>query len=308
MADADAEAGGAEWTGPRILMCPPRHYCIAYEINPWMDVRRGSDPAEAIRQWEGLRAKVEELGARVELIEPAEGLPDLVFTANAGLVHRDRFIPSRFRHPQRRGEEPLFEAWFAARGFRVERLPEGACFEGAGDALFVGDTLFGGYRFRSDARVLLEIGERLGARTLPLELVDPRFYHLDTCFCPLAPDAAVFHPGAFDEYGVKVIRGEIPRLIEVSGDEAASFSCNAAVVGRDVVLHEGAPRLARALEAAGYRAHPLPLTEFIKSGGSAKCLTFRIDGEEAAGWKTAPAPAPAPTPGPGPGPARGGGT
>ena len=120
---------------------------------------------------------------------------------------------------------------------------------------------------------------------LPLELVDPRFYHLDTCFCPLAEDAAIYYPGAFDDYGRSVLAGQIATLVEVSAEEAVSFSCNAVVVGRTVVLNDGAPKLARSLERLGFEARPLRLTEFIKAGGSAKCLTLRLDGEEAASWK-----------------------
>jgi N-dimethylarginine dimethylaminohydrolase len=118
-----------------------------------------------------------------------------------------------------------------------------------------------------------------------MELVDPRFYHLDTCFCPLAPDWALYYPGAFDEYGRSVLRDRIPNLIEVAAEEAISFSCNAVVVGKTVVLNQGAPKLADTLEQAGFAVRPLDFSEFIKSGGSAKCLTLRIDGEESASWK-----------------------
>jgi N-dimethylarginine dimethylaminohydrolase len=118
-----------------------------------------------------------------------------------------------------------------------------------------------------------------------MELVDPRFYHLDTCFCPLAPDWALYYPGAFDEYGRSVLRERIPNLIEVVAEEAISFSCNAVVVGKTVVLNQGAPKLADALGQAGFAVCPLEFSEFIKSGGSAKCLTLRIDGEDAASWR-----------------------
>ncbi len=129
------------------------------------------------------------------------------------------------------------------------------------------------------------IGERLGVEVLPLELIDPRFYHLDTCFCPLAPDLALYYPGAFDEYGRSVLRDRVPHLIEVAIEEAVSFSCNAVVVGKNVLLNDGAPKLADDLRERGFGVHLLGFSEFIKSGGSAKCLTLRIDGEEAASWK-----------------------
>jgi len=270
---------------PRILLCRPDHYGIEYEINPWMDRRAGADPARALGQWTALRETLEGLGVRVETLEPAPGLPDLVFTANAGLVFRNLFVSSRFRFGVRQGESPLFERWAGADGFEVVRLPEPFSFEGAGDALFCGETLFAGYRSRSDARGHQWVAGRLGVEVLPLELVDPRFYHLDTCFCPLAPGEAMYYPGAFDDYGRSVLRDRVPRLIEVSMAEAASFSCNAVVVGRDVVLNAGAPGLARELQRAGYSARPVELSEFIKSGGSAKCLTLRLDGEDAASWK-----------------------
>src|SRR5262249_40485039 len=154
--------------------------------------------------------------------------------------------------------------------------PGGLYFEGAGDALFCGETLFAGYRFRSDVRSHQWVADRLGVEVLPMELVDPRFYHLDTCFCPLSEREAIYYPGALDDYGRSVLRDRIPGLVEVSSEEAVSFSCNAVVVGRSVVLNAGVPKLTGALEAAGYRVHPLTLTEFIKSGGSAKCLTLRL--------------------------------
>ncbi len=267
-------------------MCPPDYFGIEYEINPWMNTQTGSDWDRARSQWQRLRQTLVELGAAVELIEPVPGLPDLVFTANAGLVFRDLFLPARFRFGVRQGESPHFEAWARSRGLTIVPLPENMNFEGAGDALFCGDTLFAGYRFRSDVRSHQWVGERLGVSVLPMELVDPRFYHLDTCFCPLAPDLAIYYPGAFDEYGRSVLSDRIPRLLEVSPEEAISFSCNAVVVGRTVILNQGAPKLAATLANLGFDVRPLEFSEFIKSGGSAKCLTLRFDGEEAAGWKT----------------------
>ncbi len=272
-------------TRARVLMCPPDYFGIEYEINPWMNIQQGANPELARLQWRRLHETLCDLGAEVDLLEPVAGLPDLVFTANAGLVFQDRFLPARFRFGVRQGESPHFEKWARDRGFTVVPLPPSMNFEGAGDALFCGDTLFAGYRFRSDVRSHQWVGEQLGVPVLPMELVDPRFYHLDTCFCPLAPGVALYYPGAFDEYGRSVLKDRVNRLVEVSAEEAVSFSCNAVVVGRSVIMNEGAPKLAAALEALGFAVRPLEFSEFIKSGGSAKCLTLRTDGEEAASWK-----------------------
>jgi N-dimethylarginine dimethylaminohydrolase len=273
---------------PQILMCPPDYYGIEYEINPWMDRAQQADRELARVQWRGLRDILVELGAEVATLAPLPGCPDLVFTANAALIFHRRAMLAHFRHPERQREEEHDAAWFAQRGFAVERLPEGMYFEGAGDALFCGDTLFAGYRIRSDAHGLQRIGALLGKRVIPLELVDPYFYHLDTCFCPLAPGEALYYPPAFDDYGQRVLRELVSHLLPVEEAEARAFACNAVVVGRTVVTNIGSPRLHADLQARGYETIATPLGEFTKAGGSAKCLTLRLDGEEGAGWKYEP--------------------
>ena len=164
-------------------------------------------------------------------------------------------------------------------------LPEDSYFEGAGDALFCGDTLIAGYRQRSDARGQQLLGELLGCRVIPLEFVDPYYYHLDTCFCPLAPGLAMYYPDAFDEYGKKVLTSNVEQLIEIDGDEARQFAANAVVVGNTVVTNSGCKKLHDQLNEVSFLPVETPLGEFVKAGGSAKCLTLRLDGEEAAGWK-----------------------
>jgi arginine dihydrolase len=261
----------------RILMCRPTHYGIEYEINPWMKRSQGADTARATRQWEELYVTLtERIGTRVELIEPVAGLPDMVFTANAGLVWGNVFIPSCFRHPERAGEAPLFERWFAERGFEIRRLPEDCYFEGAGDALPCSGILWTGYHFRSDVRAHWRISELLGIPTMPLELADARFYHLDTCFCPLNEETAIYYPAAFDDYARRVMEANIPFLIPAAEEEAIRFACNAVVVGREVVLNAGCPRLGDELTRRGWTVHSVDLSEYLKSGGSAKCLTIGI--------------------------------
>lgn len=269
---------------PRILMCRPDHYSIEYEINPWMNRGRPSERTLAVSQWNALHEAILSVGAKVELIEPVAGLPDMVFTANAGVVYRDIFVTSRFRHPQRQGESAHFDAWFAARGYHVCGLTPDLDFEGAGDALFCGETLFAGYLHRSKIRAHHQLASLLGVRALGLELVDPRFYHLDTCFCPLAPGMALYFPGAFDDYGQRVLRENVSTLIAVEEADAERFGCNAVVVGKRVIHNAGCDRLVEQLREHGFESRQVELGEFLKSGGSAKCLTLRLDGEDAAEW------------------------
>ncbi len=269
---------------PTILMCPPDHYGIEYEINPWMKRSFASVRDQAFLQWRTLRSTLASIGVVIEEMTPQPGLPDLVFTANAGLMFHRRFYSSRFMHEVRAKESPFFDSWFREHGYEVIHWPEGMYHEGAGDALFCGDALFAGYRTRSDARAHQWVAAEMGVRVLPLELVNPRFYHLDTCFCPLADGIALYYPDAFDTYGKRVLETHVSTLIPVIEAEAHRFGCNAVVVGKTVVHNSGCPQMANDLEKHGYKSIEVTLDEFLKAGGSAKCLTLRLDGEEAAGW------------------------
>jgi N-dimethylarginine dimethylaminohydrolase len=271
------------FTQPTILMCPPDFYGIEYEINPWMSRTIPSDAVRSREQWQALHDLLVELRVDVRLMEPVKGFPDLVFTANAGLVWNDKVFLASFRHSARQGETPLDEAWFHSAEFETISLPTPLNFEGAGDALFCGDTLFGGYLVRSDAAAMQWLGEHMKCRTIPLQLVDDHYYHLDTCFCPLDAETAIYFPPAFDDYARRALV-QIPKLIAVRPEEAARFACNAVVVGRHVVMNTGCPNLEADLARHGFTPHRTPLDEFLKAGGSAKCLTLRLDGEEAAVW------------------------
>lgn len=269
-------------------MCPPDYYGIEYEINAWMNRSRQAVRAVAIDQWNRLKGLLEQAGATIFVMDPIQGLPDLVFTANAAMIFKQQAILANFRHTERQGETAHDVAWLEEYGFRPRYVPVDLNFEGAGDALFCGETLFAGYRIRSDARGHQAIGEMIGCRVIPLELVNEYYYHLDTCFCPLAPGEAIYFPGAFDEYGRKALAQHVPTLIEVAENEARRFACNAVVVGKTVTTNTGCPQLHAELAQRGYTPRETPLDEFVKAGGSAKCLTLRLDGEEAASWKHAP--------------------
>lgn len=267
---------------PRILMCPPTHFGVDYVINPWMRDHVGAaDSARAEAQWQALRARLDAVAATV-LVLPAAGQPDMPFTANAGLAHAGRFIPSRFRHAERRGESGPYAHWALGAGFDVLPLPDGIHFEGAGDALFDrgGDALLWfGHGHRSDAEAAEAIAIRLDVEVVPLRLADPRFYHLDTCFCPLAGGWLLYYPPAFDDHAREAIERRVPasRRIAVEEADALAFACNAVNVGSSVVLHPVGAALRERLAEAGFDVQETPLDEFHKAGGSAKCLTLLLD-------------------------------
>ena len=265
---------------PRILMCSPDHYGVSYVINPWMEgqVDKAEQPV-AMTQWLGLHEILKDM-ADVELVEPQAGLPDMVFTANAGLVLGKTVVLSNFLHPERQGEEPHFRKWFEDQGFTVKELPRGLPFEGAGDALMDRDGrwLWAGYGFRTELDAHPSLARWLEMEVLSLRLVDRRFYHLDTCFCPLEDGWLLYYPPAFDAFSKRLIEMRVPpeKRIAVGEADAINFACNAVNVDRTVIMNRATPALRGQLETAGFTVRETPLTEFMKGGGAAKCLTLRL--------------------------------
>jgi ornithine--oxo-acid transaminase len=263
--------------GRRYLMCPPTHFDVSYAINPWMDVAVEVDRARAQRQWDALVETLRDAGAQVETLEPHANLPDLVFTANLGLVDGDTFIPARMRHAERRGEPAHAEPWFREHGFRVRPLTANVVHEGAGDGLPFEGTLVGGYRTRSSASSYVDLARLTDARILPVELVDPRFYHVDIVFCPLDTRSALIAPQKMDADGARLIQALVPDAIVLTDAEAEAFSANAVVVDRTVVMPSCSPRLKSVLRERGFEPVVVDVSEFLKAGGGPRCLTLALD-------------------------------
>lgn len=258
-------------------MCPARHYGVLYEINPWMNREVPADPNRSMRQWTDLVGTLREAGAEVVEIDPVEGLPDMVFTANAGVVWGDRFVPARFRHPERSGEEAVFKLWFRSAGFRLAPLDGDPFFEGAGDALPFAGRLVAGYRIRSEFDAHTALAKQLGVEVLSVELVDQRFYHLDLTFCPLDDRRALIVPEAWDTYGRQVVRSLVPEPIVLTPEEALSFCANSVVIGDVIVMPSCTPRLGSELRAIGLEVQVTRVDEFLKAGGGVRCLTVALD-------------------------------
>jgi N-dimethylarginine dimethylaminohydrolase len=263
-------------------MCPPQHFGVLYEINPWMHTEVRVDVDLARSQWEGLVANLRAAGAEVEPMAPAEHVPDLVFTANAGLVSGDLFVPSHFRFPERQPETEVFAAWFEAAGSRVRRLPTELDHEGAGDALpfFGADgraVLLSGYRPRSDAAAGSVLSGLLGCPVRSVELVDERLYHVDLTFCPLDDRRAICAPLGWDAYGRAVVTDLVPEPLWLEDEEALSFCANSVVVGTNIVMPVVPARVGRILEGWGFSVVETPVSEFLKAGGGCRCLTLALD-------------------------------
>ncbi|MBI4431077.1 MAG: amidinotransferase [Candidatus Omnitrophica bacterium] len=261
---------------PHLIMSRPEYFRVAYEINPWMRISHQPNLKKSARQWqELLKVLTRDAKVKVSLVPPVTSCPDLVFTANAGFISGREILASRFRYAERRKEEPHFRRWFNRQGYRVRNIPQGIFFEGEGDLLCHGGQLFLGYRFRSESKVHRVISAWLHERVLPLELVDKRFYHLDTCFLPLNANTLLYYPGAFDAYARRVIQSFAPNPVAVTEKEAVKFVLNGVVAGKTLVTNEGfSTKTKRMIRSQGFRLIELDLSEFHKSGGSAKCLTL----------------------------------
>lgn len=258
-----------------VLMCRPDSYGVRYEINPWMKVANQPDAQKAMSQWLNLKNALEAAGLNVSLIHQSPKLPDMVFTANAGVVRDRTIILSRFRYPERRGEVKFFREYFLSLGYQFESLPHGF-FEGEGDALFCGDKFVCGYGFRSDELGAMLAGYFVEKEPVLLELVDPHFYHLDTCFCPIQTNNGnliLCYLDAFDSFDQAKIE-RLGEVIPVSRYDAEHFVCNAVQVGDKIITTPISIYLESALEKRGIEPVEVDLSEFIKAGGAAKCLTL----------------------------------
>jgi N-dimethylarginine dimethylaminohydrolase len=262
-------------------MCPPDHFGVHYAINPWMKGQIGKVHGERAReQWAGFFNGLKQV-ADIELLKPRPNLPDLVFTANAGLEHDNKFVLSRFKHCERQREEPCYRSWFRNHGFEVLELPADINFEGAGDALFQpgNDLLWTAYGFRTDRKAHDLLQQAFPhVEVVSLRLRDPRFYHLDTCFCPLPDNRIMYFPEAFDAVSLAAIQDRIPGAdrVVVSEQDALAFACNAVQIDRTLFMNHAGSELQAKLSQWGYDVRIHPVSEFLKAGGANKCLTLLL--------------------------------
>lgn len=257
------------------LMCRPEHFAVTYAINPWMDPAAGADAGKAVEQWEALRAAYVALGHKVSLIDPIEGLPDMVFAANGALVVGGRVYGARFTHPERAEEAPAYAGWLKENGFGEVLEPQHTN-EGEGDFLTLDHVILAGTGFRTDMAAHQEAQEFLGRPVVTLRLVDPRFYHLDTALFPLGGGNVAYFPGAFSPGSRAVLERLFPDAILAGERDAAVLGLNAVCDGRNIVVNAEAADLIETLRRRGYEPVPVDLPELRKAGGGPKCCTLEL--------------------------------
>jgi len=262
-------------TRRHLLMCPPEFFTVRYSINPWMDVAVPVDRAVAQRQWTNLRDIYLELGHHVEVMNPTPGLPDMVFAANAGVVYDGRALVSNFTHPERQPESEGFLRWFREAGYSPACVATSQN-EGEGDVLTVGGLMFAGAGTRTSRAAHQELREFFDVPVITLELVDPRFYHLDTAMTVLDERTVAYFPRAFSSASSALIEQLFPGAIQASETDACGFGLNAMSDGYNVVMSERALGLQDQLRAHGFNPIGVDMGELLKAGGSAKCCTLEL--------------------------------
>jgi len=255
-------------------MCPPTHFTVAYAINPWMVPGVPVDRDTALAQWDALRRTYLDLGHRVDVLDPLPGLPDMVYAANGATVVGGVVLGARFRYPERAAEAAAHRRWFRGAGFAVVE-PE-FVNEGEGDLLVVGDTVLAGSGFRTDPRAHAEAARVLRRTVVPLELADPRYYHLDTAVAVLDDRTIAWLPAAFTPASRAVLRERYPDAVVADPADAAVLGLNAVSDGRHVVLPAQATGLAAALAERGFVPVGVDLSELLKGGGGPKCCTLEV--------------------------------
>ena len=260
-------------------MCPPEHFAVEYAINPWMDTTVAVDAALALKQWQLLRDTLTDLGHAVHVLDAQPGLPDMVYAANGATDVGGTVLAARFRHPQRAAEAAAHAAWFRAAGFRRVVEPE-FVNEGEGDLLVVGSgpdaVILAGYGFRTDPRAHAEAARVFGREIVSLELVDPRYYHLDTAVAVLDATTLAWLPEAFTPGSRAVLQERFPDAVVADPADAAVLGLNAVSDDRHVVLPVRATRLAAAVAERGFVPVPVDLSELLKGGGGPKCCTLEV--------------------------------
>ncbi|GAA2087178.1 amidinotransferase [Streptomyces albiaxialis] len=259
------------------LMCPPEHFRVTYSINPWMDPGKPVDLPLALTQWEDLRDRYRALGHTVDVLDPDPGLPDMVYAANGATVVDGRVLGARFAHPERADEAAAHRAWYRAHGYADVREPE-HINEGEGDFAVTASWLLAGRGFRSSPLSHGEAQEYFGRPVLGLDLIDPRYYHLDTALCVLdaARDDVMYYPPAFSPGSQAVLRRLFPGALIAEEPDALALGLNAVSDGHHVLLPQAATGLFDPLRERGYEPVPIDLTELLKGGGSVKCVTAEL--------------------------------
>lgn len=258
------------------LMCKPLFFQVKYQINPWMKI--GSvNQKRAMEQWKNLIFIYKRFGIKVWVIDQQKDMPDMVFAADQGIVSGNKMLLSNFRFQERRNESKIYEKWFTDYGLNILRLPKNVYFEGGGETIRWKDIIFVGTGFRTNFQALKALQKVIKSEVIGLELLDKRFYHLDTCFFVLNEKTAFYFRPAFSKKSIELIKKHIPEVIEFEEEDVLNFAANSVVIDKSVVIQDGCDHFGKLIKQLGYTPVMTNVSEFIKAGGGIHCLTGNLD-------------------------------
>lgn len=263
-----------------VLMCRPDHFSVNYQINPWMKI--GSvDKTRANLQWNKLVGSLKKQNIKVNIINQQKGLPDMVFAADQAVIKNKNLVISNFHYSERRNEVKEYLPWFENQNFNIHYLPKKYFIEGSGECIWQNNRLFVGTGFRNSPNVCKFLSKFLDVETVCLELVNPRYYHLDTCFFILNPEVAFYYPHALSKRSIEILKELIPHLVPIKTEEAENFAANNLVTDHHVIMQKGNKEISEKVKNFGYEVVELNMSEFMKSGGGIHCLVSTIKEEYA---------------------------
>lgn len=256
-------------------MCRPLYFQVEYQINPWMEVG-AVNQEKALREWTLVVKAYQDLNVKVKIIDQEKDVPDMVFATDQGIMLDDTtFLLSRFRYPERQPESEYYRAWYEEHGFQIQELPPDIYLEG-GDIQRSGDRLLIGTGFRTSSDAVAVVSRLAGKEAIELELIESKFYHLDTCLMVLNEETVFYYPPAFSVSSQKKLRQLIPNLIEFTIDDVLCFAANSVPVNQTVLMHTPTEAFRTAIEKLGYTPKVVDISEFIKAGGGIHCLTGEL--------------------------------
>lgn len=260
----------------KILLCPPTFYDIEYEINPWMNISNKVNRKQAFEEYNLLKQCYQKIGVNFYELTPTQGLPDQVYTTDTGHPEGNIFIKSNYRYPQRRKEADIAAEFFKSKGYEIKTIPDNIFLEGQGDFLKVNGTYFFGWGKRSSFEAKEYLEKIVQKEIIDIELKDPYFYHLDTCLGPLSADTAIICESAFTPENLEKIKKQFKTLIPTSKEDNDVLACNLIVVDKNVIVNGISQSLKSKIESLGYTVHTVPMKEYLKGGGSIKCVSLQI--------------------------------
>ena len=263
----------------QMVMCDPKYFQIQYEINPYMDTNSVVDQELAQEQWENLKRTLEKMKVSVHVVDSQPGFPDMTFAGDCGLALNNKFIPSKFMHEERRGEEIFFRDYLKSLDYTVSEIPGEYYFEGEGDVIKYQHTMVFASGGRSSQESFDFVRSCMPESDVKccLQIVSDNFYHCGLALSIIDSNSVVYYPPAFTPESCQKIEGAFDRTYKVSEiDAMENFACNCIVVGDSVIVGACSSEFEKQLNNWGKQVIKCPVSEFNKSGASVRCLVATI--------------------------------